>query len=151
MARRKDNIVYHNMRMNLDNEQHRRIHMVLTDLNTNVHKSVNQFLIDATDEKEYKGWDKSAVERILKSDTYSGTLVQGKTSITAKNERNRIHKSEEEWVVTKDAHVPYAIIFQMRNMQMFRGELKILDKMCVLFTHWQSVMIIVVRGLERYL
>lgn len=37
------------MRMNLDNEQHRRIHMVLTDLNTNVHKSVNQFLIDATD------------------------------------------------------------------------------------------------------
>ena len=49
MARRKDNIVYHNMRMNLDNEQHRRIHVVLTDLNTNVHKSVNQFLIDATD------------------------------------------------------------------------------------------------------
>lgn len=49
MARRKDNIVYHNMRMNLDNEQHRRIHMVLADLNTNVHKSVNQFLIDATD------------------------------------------------------------------------------------------------------
>lgn len=49
MARRKENIVYHNMRMNLDNEQHRRIHMILTDLNTNVHKSVNQFLIDATD------------------------------------------------------------------------------------------------------
>lgn len=49
MARRKENIVYHNMRMNLDNEQHRRIHMVLADLNTNVHKSVNQFLIDATD------------------------------------------------------------------------------------------------------
>lgn len=49
MARRKDNIVYHNMRMNLDNEQHRRIHMILSDLNTNVHKSVNQFLIDATD------------------------------------------------------------------------------------------------------
>lgn len=58
------------------------------------------------DEKGYKGWDKSAVERILKSDTYSGTLVQGKTSITAKNERNRIRKSEEEWVVTKDAHEP---------------------------------------------
>ena len=49
MARRKDNIVYHNMRINLDNEQHRRIHMILSDLNTNVHKSVNQFLIDATD------------------------------------------------------------------------------------------------------
>ncbi len=58
------------------------------------------------DEKGYKGWDKSAVERILKSDTYSGTLVQGKTSITARNEKNRIHKTEDEWVITKDAHAP---------------------------------------------
>jgi hypothetical protein len=60
----------------------------------------------SSDEKEYRGWDKSAVERILKSDTYSGTLVQGKTSITARDEKNRIYKSEEEWVVTKDAHEP---------------------------------------------
>ena len=49
MARNRENIVYHNMRMNLDNEQHRRIHMILMNLNTNVHKSVNQFLIDAAD------------------------------------------------------------------------------------------------------
>lgn len=49
MGRRKENIVYHNMRMNLENEQHRRIHKILLDLNTDVHKSVNQFLIDATD------------------------------------------------------------------------------------------------------
>lgn len=49
MGRRKDNIVYHNMRMNLENEQHRRIHRILLDLNTDVYKSVNQFLIDATD------------------------------------------------------------------------------------------------------
>lgn len=54
----------------------------------------------------YKGWDKSAVERILKSETYAGTLVQGKTSITARNEKNRIHKPEDDWVVTKDAHEP---------------------------------------------
>ena len=27
----------------------------------------------------YKGWDKSGVERIIKSDTYAGKLVQGKT------------------------------------------------------------------------
>lgn len=45
----KGNIVYHNLRMNLDNEQHRRVHSVLAELNTDVHKSVNQFLIDATD------------------------------------------------------------------------------------------------------
>lgn len=54
----------------------------------------------------YKGWDKSAVERILKSETYTGTLVQGKTSITARDEKKRIHKQKDDWVVTKDAHEP---------------------------------------------
>ena len=55
---------------------------------------------------EYKGWDKSAVERILKSETYTGKLVQGKTSITARNEKNRIHKAEEEWVIQENVHEP---------------------------------------------
>lgn len=41
--------MYHNIRMNLNNEQHRRVHSVLSELNTKVHKSVNQFLIDAAD------------------------------------------------------------------------------------------------------
>ncbi|MDE6232104.1 MAG: hypothetical protein K2M60_01975 [Lachnospiraceae bacterium] len=45
----KGNVVYHNIRMNLNNEQHRRVHSVLSELNTKVHKSVNQFLIDAAD------------------------------------------------------------------------------------------------------
>lgn len=58
------------------------------------------------DEQEYKGWDKSSVERILKNSTYLGTLVQGKTSITARDEKKRIHKPENEWVVTKNAHEP---------------------------------------------
>lgn len=53
---------------------------------------------------EYKGWDKSAVERILKSETYAGALVQGKTAITARNEKNRVSRSEDEWVVIRDAH-----------------------------------------------
>lgn len=52
----------------------------------------------------YKGWDKSGVERIIKSDTYSGRLVQGKTSITARDESNRIHKPENDWVVKEEAH-----------------------------------------------
>lgn len=39
----------------------------------------------APDAGAYKGWDKSAVERILKSETYTGTLVQGRTSITLFN------------------------------------------------------------------
>lgn len=54
----------------------------------------------------YKGWDKGAVERIVKSETYAGTLVQGKTSITARNEKNRIRKPEDDWVVTENAHEP---------------------------------------------
>lgn len=58
------------------------------------------------DETDYKGWDKSSVERILKSETYAGTLVQGKTSITARNEKNRIQKPEDDWVVIKNAHEP---------------------------------------------
>ncbi len=49
MAKRKDNIAYHNIRLNLDNEQHRRIHKVMAELNLSVHKSINQFLIEAAD------------------------------------------------------------------------------------------------------
>ena len=60
----------------------------------------------SADTDSYKGWDKGAVERILKSETYAGTLVQGKTSITARNEKNRVHKPEDEWVVTEGAHEP---------------------------------------------
>ena len=55
---------------------------------------------------EYKGWDKGSVERIVKSETYTGKLVQGRTSITARDEKNRIHKAEEEWVVKENAHEP---------------------------------------------
>lgn len=60
----------------------------------------------ASGDKGYKGWDKSAVERILKSETYMGNLVQGKTGITARNEKNRIHKPEEEWVAAQGTHEP---------------------------------------------
>ncbi len=34
---------------------------------------------------EYKGWDKGAVERILKSETYAGTLAQGRSAVTARD------------------------------------------------------------------
>lgn len=63
---------------------------------------------------EYKGWDKGAVERILKSETYIGRLVQGKSSITARDERNRVHKAEDEWAVRENAHEPIidAVMFK---------------------------------------
>ncbi len=52
----------------------------------------------------YKGWKNSAVERIIKSETYKGNLVQGKTSITARDEKNRIHKKESEWIIKEQSH-----------------------------------------------
>lgn len=62
----------------------------------------------------YKGWDKGSVERIIKSDTYSGRLVQGKTSIISRDESNRIHKPEDDWVVKEEAHEPL-ITPEIRN------------------------------------
>ena len=70
-----------------------------------VYKKTRNVFFDP-EQGEYKGWDKGAVERILKSETYTGKLVQGRTSITARDEKNRIHKAEEEWVVKENAHEP---------------------------------------------
>ncbi len=76
----------------------------------------------SADEKDYKGWDKSAIERIVKSNTYLGTLVQGKTSITAREEKGRIHKSEDEWVISKDTHKP------LIDMELFEKAVEIREK-----------------------
>ena len=51
MGRR--NVVYHSLRLNLDNEQHRRVHTILSKLNLDIDKSVNQFFIDAEDDYIY--------------------------------------------------------------------------------------------------
>ena len=72
---------------------------------------------------KYKGWNKSAVERILKSETYTGTLVQGKTGITARDEKNRIHKPEDDWVITKDAHEPLV------DRELYQKSVEIREKM----------------------
>lgn len=53
---------------------------------------------------EFKGWSKGSVERILKSEIYTGKLVQGKTSITARDEKNRVHKEKEDWVIRENTH-----------------------------------------------
>ena len=70
-----------------------------------VYKKTGKGFFDP-EQGEYKGWDKGAVERIVKSETYTGKLVQGKSSITARDEKNRIHKAEEEWVVKENTHEP---------------------------------------------
>lgn len=70
----------------------------------------------------YKGWDKGAVERILKSETYTGKLVQGKSSITARDEKNRVHKGEDEWVVKENTHDPII------DAMMFKEAVKVQEK-----------------------
>lgn len=55
-------------------------------------------------EAAYKGWDKGAVERILKSAAYTGDLVQGRTSLTARKEEKRVRRPEEEWVRKENTH-----------------------------------------------
>lgn len=54
----------------------------------------------------YYGWNRSSIQRIITNDIYSGKLVQGKSSITAKKEQNRVWKSEKEWVKIEDTHEP---------------------------------------------
>lgn len=70
-----------------------------------VYKKTGKVFFDP-EQGEYKGWDKGSVERILKSETYTGKLVQGRTSITARNEKNRIHKAKSEWVIRENTHEP---------------------------------------------
>ncbi len=54
--------------------------------------------------QEYKGWNKDGIKRILQSTTYAGTLTQGKTRLTGRNEENRVKVKKEEWTVTYDSH-----------------------------------------------
>lgn len=78
----------------------------------------------------YKGWDRSSVERILQNQTYIGTLVQGKTSIIARNEKNRKYKPQEEWVMRKAVHEAlideetYHIVQKVRNKLQKRIEFR---------------------------
>ena len=56
-------------------------------------------------EVPYRGWNGECLRRILKSRTYIGTLEQGKTTITAHDESNRVRKAKEEWVVRENVHI----------------------------------------------
>ena len=45
------NVVHLTLRLNLDNKAHYKIYEVLHSLDPNIYKSMNQFLVDAVDEK----------------------------------------------------------------------------------------------------
>lgn len=75
-------------------------------------------------EELYKGWEKSAVERMIKSETYIGTLAQGKTTITARNERNRRQIDEVQWVIKENAHEPLVSEELYQRTQEIREKLR---------------------------
>lgn len=79
---------------------------------------------------EYKSWDKEAVRSILKSETYTGKLVQGKTSITARDEKNRIHKPEEEWVIREYTHEPVIDITMFEEAAEIRKRIREKSRSC---------------------
>jgi len=72
----------------------------------------------------YKGWDRGAVDRILGSRTYIGTLAQGRTGITARDEKNRIHRPENEWVISENSHEPLVDAGLYRQAQKVRDRIK---------------------------
>ena len=72
-------------------------------------KTGNVYYAPVQFKEEYKAyikWNESAVERILKSETYRGILVQGRTSISERNEANRKILDADNWMVTEKAHKP---------------------------------------------
>lgn len=45
--RKDDKGIYHSLRLSKDNPEHMKIHNVLLDLNSNLYKSKNQFIVEA--------------------------------------------------------------------------------------------------------
>lgn len=45
--KRKDNGIYHHLRLSMNNPEHMKIHNILMDLNKDIYKSKNQFIIEA--------------------------------------------------------------------------------------------------------
>ena len=74
--------------------------------------------------EEYTGWDKGAVERIINSRTYIGTLEQGKTSITARDESNRVHKDTKEWIIRENVHEALVDAEIFKAAQQIRKEIE---------------------------
>ncbi|KAI4449296.1 hypothetical protein C823_003825 [Eubacterium plexicaudatum ASF492] len=72
----KPNICYHNVRINLDNEQHCRVHRVLSKLNKKIHKSVNQFIVDAVDFYINSMNDENLVEDAVEQKKNAGYITR---------------------------------------------------------------------------
>ncbi|MDD3240215.1 MAG: recombinase family protein [Lachnospira sp.] len=80
-----------------------------------IYKKTKQVI--CPDREEYRGWDKTTVQRMMKSPIYMGNLEQGKTTITGKCEANRQHKNKDEWVIKENTHEPLISIEEFDTVQ----------------------------------
>ncbi len=86
---------------------------------------------------EYKGWEKSSVERIIRRETYVGKLVQGKTTLTARDEKSRIYKPAEEWVIKENTHDALISVELYQRAQETRRKMQ---EVTASYEHWTEGM-----------
>ena len=89
------NVVHLTLRLNLDNKAHYKIYEVLHSLDPNIYKSMNQFLVDAVDEKINR-YDTEALV-MGRSDDAKPLLKRDMAEIEKRIE-DKVTKNVEAWV-----------------------------------------------------
>ena len=89
------NVVHLTLRLNLDNKAHYKIYEVLHSLDPNIYKSMNQFLVDAVDEKINR-YDTEALV-MGRSDDAKPLLKRDMAEIEKRIEE-KVTKNVEAWV-----------------------------------------------------
>lgn len=107
----KSNVANHSLRLNLDNEQHRRVEKVLAGLNLDVHKSINQFLVEAADSyiRRLEGTDLLYEDVVKKADSPYITreeLDKAKVEIKDEIQREMISILASSLLAGKAAQMP---------------------------------------------
>lgn len=67
-------------------------------------------------------WSNVAVQRILKNEIYTGTLIQGKTTTANHKVKKLVEREKSEWAVTENSHPPIIskLMFDTANEIMMR-------------------------------
>lgn len=118
----KSNVANHSLRLNLDNEQHRRVERVLADLNLDVHKSINQFLVEAVDcyIRKLEGTELTYEDVPKKQDSHCITrdeLEQMRIEIKDELQKEMIGVLASSLITGKVVHMPEVIPVREAEVQ----------------------------------
>lgn len=108
----------HSLRLNLDDEQHRRVEKVLSNLNLDVHKSINQFLVEAAD---------AYIKRLEGSDlTYEDMNKKAEIPYVTKEDMDNMGREikdelQKEMIGTLVSYLINAKVIQMPEMGNIKG------------------------------